>query len=371
MRTANAKILIVDDEPTNLDILVHLLQEEYRVVVAKNGQQALQRAHATPHPDLILLDIMMPGMDGFEVCQQLQAEKATAAIPVIFITGQVSFQDETRALALGAVDFIRKPFNPAVTSARIRTHLAIQQQKARLLELNTLKNKFLGMAAHDLRNPLNSIMGLSEMMLSLDMEEHEKKQFTQTIYKVAQQMLVLINDLLDVSVIESGQFAVALQPGDLATLVSERVQLLQFMAKKKNVTIHTSLHATPETFFDLERMAQVIDNLVSNAIKFTPPDTEISVRTDRQDGHLRLQVSDAGPGIPDAERDRLFGVFQKLSTRPTAREKSTGLGLSIVKKIIDAHAGSITATNNPERGATFTCLLPCPGTPSRPLQESP
>ncbi|MEO5332165.1 MAG: hybrid sensor histidine kinase/response regulator [Magnetococcus sp. YQC-5] len=369
MHTDNAKILIVDDETTNIDILVQLLQDEYKVVVAKNGAQALKRANAAPQPDLILLDIMMPGMDGFEVCQLLQEDKATANIPVIFITGQVSFQDETRALALGAVDFIRKPFNPSVTSARIHTHLAVQQTKNRLLELNTLKNKFLGIAAHDLRNPLNSIMGLSEMMLSIEMDEHEKSQYTKTIHDIAQQMLVLINDLLDVSVIESGRFAMELQPGNLAALVNERVQLMQFVAKQKNVTINAVLYPTPETLFDPERLAQVIDNLISNAIKFTQPNTEITVHTGHQNGHIFFQVIDTGPGIPDAEQHQLFEAFQKLSVRPTAREKSTGLGLSIVKKIIDAHEGRIVATNNSVRGATFTCLLPSPGNPSKHFRK--
>ena len=354
------RILVVDDEPAFTRAVEANLSGLYNVRVENHGARVCDVVQEF-HPDLILLDIMMPGMDGFEVCQRLQKDKATATIPVIFITGQVSAQDETRALALGAVDFIRKPFNPTVASARIHTHLAIQQQKAHLLELNNLKNKFLGMAAHDLRNPLDSIMGLSEIMLSLEMEEHEKRQSTQTIHDVAQQMLVLINDLLDVSVIESGQFAMVLQPGNLAALVEERVHLMQFMAKKKNITIHTTLHPTPGTLFDQERLAQVIDNLISNAIKFAPPNTEITIQTGQQDGHICLQVIDAGPGIPDAEQYRLFGSVQKLSTRPTGREKSTGLGLSIVKKIMDAHEGTIMATNNPDRGATFTCLLPGPG----------
>ncbi|NGZ27323.1 MAG: response regulator, partial [Magnetococcales bacterium] len=142
MMEERATILIVDDEKSNIDVLVGLLSDDFRTLVAKNGEQALKRAVSDPKPDLILLDIMMPIMDGYEVCQRLKAEKNTSGIPVIFITGRSNVEDETRGLAIGAVDFIRKPFNPNVVLARINTHLALQRQKNRLIELNDLKNKF-------------------------------------------------------------------------------------------------------------------------------------------------------------------------------------------------------------------------------------
>ncbi|MEO5339829.1 MAG: hybrid sensor histidine kinase/response regulator [Magnetococcus sp. MYC-9] len=358
MKSETAKILIVDDEASNIDLLVNLLQAEYKLVIAKNGQQALQRVHVQPRPDLILLDIIMPGMDGFEVCQQLQAQAETAGIPVIFITGKDTPQDETRGLEVGAVDFIRKPFHPAVTLARIRTHLALQRQKSRLMELNEMKNRFLGMAAHDLRSPLASIAGISELLLSLSMPDEERQEMTRILSNLATQMLDLINDLLDVSVIESGTFALATQPGNLSTLVAERLQLQRWSAEKKSIRFHSDLQATLTTHFDPARMQQVIDNLLSNAIKFTPPNTTITVRTGHRDSRSFLQVADQGPGIPDGERHRLFGAFQKLGTPPTGQEKGTGLGLSIVKKIMDAHQGEIHVENTPGQGATFTCWLP-------------
>ncbi|MEO5331579.1 MAG: hybrid sensor histidine kinase/response regulator [Magnetococcus sp. YQC-5] len=358
MDNENNKILIVDDEVSNIDMLVSLLQADYKIIVAKNGEQALKRIKILPQPDLILLDIMMPDIDGFEVCRRLKTNPETAQIPIIFITGRDAAQDETKGLEFGAVDFIRKPFNPAVALARIRTHLALQRQKVHLLELNEVKNKFLGMAAHDLRNPLNSICGLSEILLTMKLDESEKRNFTQIIHDVANQMLQLINDLLDVSVIESGQFALNWQPGDLSALVAKRIQLISFMAEKKGVVIITDLQPTPMTRFDGDRVTQVIDNLLSNALKFTSPHTRITVGTGQQHDSVFVQVADQGPGIPEAEHHRLFGAFQRLSVKPTAQEKSTGLGLAIVKKIMDAHHGSITVVNNPDVGATFTCLFP-------------
>ncbi|MBF0184418.1 MAG: hybrid sensor histidine kinase/response regulator [Magnetococcales bacterium] len=364
MRSDAARILIVDDESTNIDVLVGLLQGQYRTLVAKSGEQALRRAHATPRPDLILLDIMMPGLDGYEVCQRLKGDPETAGIPVIFITGKSSTEDETHGLEVGAVDFIRKPFNPLVALARIQTHLALQRQKSHLLELNATKNKLLGIAAHDLRNPLNSITGLSELLLQMEFDEEERRYFIQTIHNVAGQMLGLINDLLDVSVIESGTFALRLAAGDMAELVAERVHLLTFTAEKKGVRLVADLQPTPATSFDRARIAQVVDNLLSNAIKFTPLHSVVLVRTGQQRQGIFVQVVDQGPGIPEAEQHKLFGVFEKLSTQPTGQEKSTGLGLSIVKKIVDAHRGEIQVQNNLDRGAMFTCWLPRSGSES-------
>ncbi|MBF0214942.1 MAG: response regulator [Magnetococcales bacterium] len=358
MSAEQAKILIVDDETTNIDVLVGLLETDYKTVVAKNGEQAIRRAKITPCPDLILLDIIMPDIDGFEVCRRLKEDEETAGIPVIFITGKESEQDETRGLAVGAVDFIRKPFSPPVAMARIQTHLALQRQRLHLMQLNELKNRFLGMAAHDLRNPLNSISGLSEILLTMHLEEHEKQNFIQTIHDVSGQMLKLIHDLLDVSTIESGHFALERRVCDLRALVAERVEILRFTARDKGVTLRTELAHTPITPLDPDRLAQVLDNLISNAIKFTPPDSVVTIRSGCANQRLYVQVIDQGPGIPDAERHRLFGAFQRLTTRPTAREKSTGLGLSIVKRIVDAHYGEILVANNAQCGAIFTCLFP-------------
>lgn len=351
------KILVVDDENVHLDILCGLLRPQFQVVIAKSGEQAFQRLAYPPLPDLILLDITMPGMDGYQVCQRLQEDPKTVGIPIIFITGKHEDEDETRGLAAGAVDFIRKPFNPKVVMARIQTHLALLQQKARLVELNDIKNRFLGMAAHDLRNPLTTICGFSDMLLNVELSDDERTMFTTTIHNVANQMLHLINDLLDVTAIESGQFALNPKDNDLAGLTEERLLLVASLAAKKGIGIVRQLEATPALSFDRDRLAQVIDNLLGNAIKFTFPDSPITVCTGEEHGLVFFKVMDRGPGIPEHEKDRLFGAFQKLSTKPTAKERGTGLGLAIVKKIIDAHRGAITVENRPGGGSIFTVFL--------------
>ncbi|MBF0188209.1 MAG: response regulator [Magnetococcales bacterium] len=354
------RILIVDDEKTNIDVLVGLLSESYTTVVAKNGEQALKRATAKTPPDLILLDVMMPGMNGYEVCRRLKATPATEGIPVIFITSAHTAQDETMALKSGAVDFIRKPFNPNVVLARIETHLILKRQQNRLVELNQLKNTFLGMAAHDLRNPLNAITGLSDMLMTMSLTPSEAREFISTINRASTQMFSMINDLLDVSVIESGAFGIAPKPGDLTALVKERLDMMRVTADEKRITLDSHLEPTPQIPFDHERFRQVVDNLLSNAVKFSPPGTTITVTTRPVgDDGLTVSVADQGPGIPEENRAEIFKAFTTSGAMPTGGERSTGLGLSIVKRILDAHNATITVDPSTASGTgtRFTVTL--------------
>lgn len=357
MTDALPRLLIVDDEKMNIDILVDLLRGDYRTIVAKEGEQALKRAGSDPKPDLILLDIMMPGIDGFEVCRRLKANEATREIPVIFVTGKSEVADEAQGFNVGAVDYIHKPISPAIVKARIRTHLSLERQKRSLMELNELKNHFLGMAAHDLRNPLNVIRGLSEVLLIMDVSAEEKVEFLQTINQGSEHMLTLINDLLDISVIESGRLDLNIAPGDLGDLIGERVSFFQHKAKEKNIRIETRFEEIADVRFDRARLAQVVDNLITNAIKFSPPDTTIQVRTAREGGGAFFLVKDQGPGLSEADQAKLFGAFQRLTAQPTGGEESTGLGLSIVKKIVDAHGGRVKVESALGGGSEFKVEL--------------
>lgn len=227
-----------------------------------------------------------------------------------------------------------------------------------LRELNQLKNRFLGIAAHDLRNPLASIRGFSEMMLEMETTEEEKREYLRTIHSVSNQMLGLLNDLLDFSVIESGKFDLKLTPGNLGKLVEERVRLMAQNSKVKGIEITREIQETPEIKFDKDRLAQVVDNLLSNAVKFSKSGTTVHVLVEKGDLAVKIHVRDQGPGIAANEIGKLFGVFQKLSNQPTGGEKSTGLGMSIVKKIVDAHAGEISVESKVGVGTSFTVSLP-------------
>jgi response regulator RpfG family c-di-GMP phosphodiesterase len=244
MTEQNQKILVVDDERFNINVLVDLLKPSYKMMAVKNGEQALKATRSADPPDLILLDIMMPEMDGYEVCRRLKADETTRDIPVIFVTAMGDVQDETKGLEMGAVDYITKPISPPIVSARVRTHLTLKQKRDELAEmaehlehLNREKNKMLGMAAHDLRNPLSSISGFSEILLSGDLgpviEEH--KEFLSIIHSQARYMLQLVNDLLDVSVIEAGKLELHRETASLTAMAEERIRIHKISADKKEM----------------------------------------------------------------------------------------------------------------------------------------
>ena len=371
-------ILIVDDERLNLNVLVNLL-EDYDTLVAKTGEQALKRVRIKPTPDLILLDIMMPGMDGYQVLQRLQADEDLRSIPVIFITAMGEINDETKGLELGAVDYITKPISPAIVKARVKTHLTLKRgldiqkdqnqrllqlndelvdKNQQLIDLNQIKNKFLGIAAHDLRNPLAVIIGMSQLIAKKTLDENKREHFLTSIYRTSRQMLNLVNDLLDVAIIESGKFDLHIETADLQVVIKERLELLDWVASKKMIKLHAQFDAALVFQFDSNRIGQVIDNLLSNAIKFSPPHTSVFINCVINNGNVDILIKDNGQGIPENEQDSLFGTFAKTSVRPTDGEKSTGLGLAIVKKIVEAHQGSIKVQSTMGEGSTFVVTLP-------------
>jgi len=232
------------------------------------------------------------------------------------------------------------------------------EAEERLKELNKLKDTYLGIAAHDLRNPLSSIRGMSQMLVEMELDDGTKRSFLESIYRVSNQMLTLVNDLLDVSVIESGKFDLRLTEENLSKLAKERAELVAGSAEKKQIKLTTDLQEVSNSLFDPDRMRQVIDNLLTNAIKFSPAGTTVDLACRQTKQSLEISVADQGPGIPSEDIDKLFGTFQKLSVQPTAGEKSTGLGLSIVKKIVDAHGGEITVDSKVGKGSVFTVRIP-------------
>jgi signal transduction histidine kinase len=232
------------------------------------------------------------------------------------------------------------------------------EAEKKLRELNEMKNKFLGMAAHDIRNPLVSIRGFAELLQDEGMDEESRKEFLGIIHNTSNELLGLLNDLLDVSLIESGKFDLRMSKGDLGKLLRDRMHLMQMAAKKKDMALETQFDEVPEIPFDRERIAQVVDNFLSNAVKFSPRGAVIRVFLKQEESKVRVEVQDHGPGISEEEQKKLFGEFQKLTAMPTGGEKSTGLGLAIVKKIVTAHKGEIGVTSKVGEGSVFYFTLP-------------
>lgn len=366
------RILIADDDRLNIRILAGILRREgYVIGEAESGERAIER-YAEFQPSLVLLDVMMPGIDGFETCRRLKQQHAERCAPIIFITAKNESDDVVAGLAAGGVDYLPKPFNPKEVLARIRSHLqnqllvAEQQQLVQQLsQANAAKNRFLGMAAHDLRNPLASIRGLAEFLRDgvVGPLTAEQLDLVASIRDASQQMLDMVNELLDVAIIESGELKLQLAAHDLSELMTKAVALANIEAAKKGTSLELQSREAPLVIScDLAKMKQVIDNLLSNAVKYSPPGSRITVLLQRSSEPRRVQfcVRDQGPGIPDNERDKLFKDFSRLSAQPTGGEKSTGLGLAICRKIVEAHHGVIEARNLPQGGCEFSVTLPEP-----------
>lgn len=225
----------------------------------------------------------------------------------------------------------------------------------KLNNLNQLKNKFLGMAAHELRNPLISIRGFSELILSGALGEvvPEQKEFIELINKLSNDSLYMVNELLDISVIERGNLNLELKKFNLTTLFEEKIKINSIIAQRKNIEIISKLNTVQDTLFDKEKLGQVIDNLFSNAIKYSPLKSTIEAKIFEENNQIIIEIKDNGPGISQENQAKLFIEYAKIGTKATADEKCTGLGLAICKKIIEAHHGSIGLKSEVGLGSTF------------------
>lgn len=364
---AGRRILIVDDDRLNVRILTSILKPEgYEIQAVHSGEEALA-VYEQFNPDLVLLDVIMPGINGFETCRTLKARHGDMLAPVIFITAKSESDDVIEGLAAGGVDYLPKPFKGREALARLRTHLQnrllSEQQRALVAQLsaaNTAKNRLLGMVAHDLRGPLASIRGLTDFLSdgSLGPITPDQVDIVKMIQDTSQSLLTMVNEYLDVSVIESGELKIQAEERPIADLLTRSVYLNNINAARKGSHIELAGAGDAVLRIDADKIRQVVDNLLSNAIKFSPPNSTIQVRMERDARHYSVLVRDQGPGIPENERHKLFKDFGQTSVKPTAGEKSTGLGLAICKRIMESHGGSIAAESVPAGGSVFKITFP-------------
>ena len=356
VQQTKSRVLVVDDISKNLQVVGTMLRNEgYQVMPATSGAQALERAQAQP-PDLILLDLMMPEMDGLEVCRRLKADPATRQIPIIFLTASNEMEHLVKGFEAGAVDYITKPFNAPELLARVRTHLELKLARERLREMNDEKNEFMGIAAHDLRNPLSAIKGYSEMMIedAQALQHRELEENGRRVLETAVRMAEMVQNLLDANRIERGEMQLHLAPMDLAAAVAAVLETQRPRAVAKQQALHWQNEAGPvPVLADASVLTQVVENLVSNAIKYSPPGKTIFVQLNRFAETARCEVRDEGPGLSAEDQKKLFGKFARLSAKPTGGENSTGLGLSIVKKMVEAMNGKVWCESEPGHGAKF------------------
>lgn len=361
-------VLAVDDTPGNLRVLVEALSAAgMEVLVATDGVSAIETARYSK-PDLILLDVLMPGIDGYETCARLKREDSTVQIPIIFMTALCETEEKVRAFEVGAVDYITKPFEQAELLARVNTHLTIsrlrqdlEKRNRELEDLNRLKNEFMGMAAHDVRNPLASVLACAELIETIvDVSPPEKtKMLIGQISTSARRINAIITNLLDVNAIDSGQRRLQLASHEFQPIVERVVEQNRHKARAKEIDIVLEPGtATLAGIVDETAAEQVLDNLVSNAVKYSPAGTRVTVRLLSGEDCIAVAVQDQGPGISEADQAKMYGKFCRLTPKPTAGEPTTGLGLWIVKELTESMHGRIMCESELGKGTTFTVLWP-------------
>ncbi len=359
-------ILVVDDTPDNVDLLEAFLSDyDYIVVTAGSGKECLVKA-VSDHPNLIILDIRMPEMDGYETLTRLKALPQTKQIPVILLTAERRDPgDIEKGFQLGAEEYLTKPINMEELLVRVK---AILQSKEAEQQLERYKADFTSMLVHDLRGPLGAMKGLIEYALSEDNLSTAQDEVLNLAIDASNKMLDLVNDLLDLSRFESGNIQLTKEPSEMYTLLQTACQRMQPLARKKNITLECIPDKSlPKITMDARRIDQVLMNLLTNAVKFTKEGGRITVRSQKTEivddlpQQLRavsVSVADTGEGIGPEELHLVFDKYKQTKTGRLSQHKGTGLGLAICKSIVEAHEGKIWVESVVGQGTTFTFAIP-------------
>ncbi len=376
---SEATIMVVDDVPANVRLLVGILRGQgYRVREFPGGPEALAGAAEQP-PDLILLDIMMPDLNGYAVCERLKADETLAKIPVIFLSSLSDAADKVQAFRAGGVDYITKPFQIDEVLARVATHLEIRrlqvelearnrtllESNERLRELEALRDNLVHMIVHDLRNPLTAISSFAILL-----ERSEKntlsdkgRDYVGLIIKSTDLLVEMSSAVLDVSKMESGQMQLNIAPCDLGTIAREVVSRLEALRGERQIAL--ALPGQPAAVRgDAQLLTRLVQNLVGNALKFVPAATgKVDITLTVREGWVRCSVRDNGFGILPEHRGKVFDKFWQGTARQQGIVYSSGLGLTFCKMVVEAHGGKIGVESEVGVGSDFWFELPQDGPP--------
>jgi two-component system sensor histidine kinase/response regulator len=355
-------VLIVDDVLRNQQILRGILApRHFEVLLASNGAEALARV-TERRPDLVLLDLMMPGMDGMEVCRRLKADARTVDIPVVFLTAANEADVAADAIGLGAVDYITKPFNTAELLARVRTHVALKRTRDELHRIILQKNELMSAVAHDLKNPISAVR-FSALMLRDQgiMPPDPRSELVEDIVESCDSVLAFIQERLELSARAARLEHIEIVALDLIDVLNGVLMQNLPASSKKNIELAVDFpdNGAILVHADHQALSRALNNLVSNAVKFSPPGRRVllAVRLDDPAGQVRTEVRDEGPGFTEEDRQHLFTPYRRLSAQPTGGESSTGLGLSIARELVEKMNGKIGCDTLPEGGASFWIRL--------------
>lgn len=386
---SGSSVLIVDDNPRNLQLISSLLKNQgYKLYITNSGENALKFLETTL-PDLILLDVMMPGMSGYELCRLLKKQERLRNIPVIFLTAKTELEDIIEGFDSGAVDYISKPFRSQEVIARISTHLQlkltqrmlankneqleelnhqlvnskiiIEEDAKNLARLNSEKDKFFSIIAHDLRGPLASMNGISELILNKigKVSSKDLKELALLLTESSNQVFGLLENLLDWSRVQMNVTTYHPEFLPLHSLASSALQVLSNDFMRKNLKVTNNISENIIAFADQNMLKTIIRNLTSNAMKFTPSGGKIDLNAVMvAPDSLQITITDTGIGMSSLILGKLFKLDEKISRTGTDGEPSSGIGLLLVKDLVEKHQGQITAISEVQKGSTFTVILP-------------
>jgi len=375
--SSRGNILIVDDTPANLRLLSNMLTEQgYKVRSVINGKMALTAAQAAP-PDLILLDIRMPEMDGYEVCQHLKAGEGTHDIPIIFISALDAAQDKVKAFTVGGVDYVTKPFQLEEVLARVETHLALRNLQKSLRREIIERDKLIAeldayahTVAHDLKNPLGTLIGFSSMLETsyTDLSDEQLRLCTSTIAKSGRKMTNIIEELLLLASVRKMDH-VKIKPLDMNVVVAEALDRLAYMVAEYQAEIVTP-KVWPVALGYGPWVEEIWVNYISNALKYggQPPQVEMGgTLPNEPDGEVRFWVRDNGAGLSPEDQACLFTPFTQIHQ---ARAEGYGLGLSIVQRIAGKLGGQVGVESEVGQGSVFFFTLPSAGSDWQSKEEN-
>lgn len=364
-------ILIVDDTPTNLQVLARLLKNDgYKVRPLPSGELGLRAAMSSP-PDLVLLDINMPGMNGYEVCTKLQEDPRLADIPVIYISALSEPLDKVRAFNAGGVDYVTKPFQIEEVRARVRTHLrlhrlqlelaaknrSLAETNARLREVEEMRDNLTHMIVHDMRSPLSGLLASLQFVIEdvLDTLPKENRDDVLLAMSSGRRLESMITDLLDISRMETGRMPLDIRPCAAAAIMDDAVSSLGGFVRECPIEIDCP---SIELRCDREVVRRVVVNMLVNAIKFSPSGSPVRVVVARRDAEVHVSVIDAGPGVPDRYREKIFEKFGQVEARQERSVGSSGMGLAFCKLAVETHGGRVGVESTEGQGSTFWFTIP-------------